>query len=394
MKAVVWHGPGSIDFEEVPDAKVRDPQDAVVRLTVSAICGTDLHLMRGTVPGMVPGTVLGHEGVGVVHELGSEVRNLRPGDRVVIPSTIACGTCSYCRAGYTAQCDWANPHGHLGGTSFYGGPEATGPFHGLQAEYARIPFANTNLIALPDRISDEEAVVLSDIMPTAWFGAELAEVVPGDTVAIFGCGPVGQLAITAAQRKGANRVIAVDRASSRLEMAMDQHAEVVDFDEEDPVEVIRELTGGIGADRVIDAVGVDAESPEVRVGRPDEFAAERAEAGRPEAHWPPQSAPTQVARWSVRALAKAGTLGIIGVYPPSLAHWPIGEAMNRNLTVHMGNCHHRTYIPKLIELVTSGVLDPVSVLTQIEPMGDVLEAYRTFDHRRPGWVKVALDTAA
>ena len=198
MKAVVYHDVGDIRLEDVPEPRILAPTDAIVRITASAICGTDLHFVRGTVSGMQPGTILGHEGVGIVEELGADVRNLQVGDRVVIPSTIACGNCSYCRAGYFAQCDGANPNGKEAGTSFYGGPQTTGPFHGLQAEKARIPFANIGLVKLPPEISDDQAILLSDIFPTGYFGAEMAEVGSGDTVAVFGCGPVGQFAIASA----------------------------------------------------------------------------------------------------------------------------------------------------------------------------------------------------
>lgn len=202
MKAVVWHDVGKISLDEVQDPVIRDPADAIVRITTSAICGTDLHFIRGTMAGMRPGTILGHEAVGVVEETGPRVRNFVPGDRVVIPSTIACGSCVYCRAGYYAQCDNANPNGPDAGTAFYGGPETTGPFDGLQAEYARVPYAHTNLVAIPPGVSDEQAVMVSDIFPTAWFGARLAEVGSGDVVAIFGAGPVGQLAALSARIQG------------------------------------------------------------------------------------------------------------------------------------------------------------------------------------------------
>jgi threonine dehydrogenase-like Zn-dependent dehydrogenase len=390
MKAVTWQGPGQIELEEVPDARIEQPGDAVVRLTMSAICGTDLHMVRGTMPDMVPGTVLGHEGVGVVEAVGTEVRAFVPGDRVVIPSTICCGVCSYCRAGYTSQCDNANPNGPAAGTSFFGGPRSTGPIHGLQATFARVPFAAANLVPLPDAVSDEQAIVLSDIYPTAWFGARCAEVSQGDTVAVFGCGPVGLLAIAAAWRLGAGRVIAVDNVASRLEMARSQHAEPVDFGAEDPVAVIGELTGGIGADRVIDAVGVDAYSSDGEA-REDEIT--EASGGGATA-WGHGRAPSQAAQWTVESVAKAGSLGIIGVYPPTMRHWPIGAAMNKNLTVKMGNCPHRAIIPQLVDLVASGVSDPARLLTQVEPIRDVIKAYRTFDSREPGWVKVALAPVA
>lgn len=385
MKAVVWHGVGSISLDEVPDPKVERSTDAVVRLTISAICGTDLHMVRGTFPGMAEGTVLGHEGVGVVEEVGNDVRAFRPGDRVVVPSTICCGSCSYCRAGYTSQCDFANPHGPLAGTAIFGGPEPAGPFHGMQAGYVRVPFANANLVALPDDIIDEQAIVISDVLPTAWFGARAAEVGLGDTVAVFGCGPVGQLTIAAAWKQGASRVFAVDSVPGRLELARNQHAEPIDFSVENPVEVLRELTGGIGCDRVIDAVGVDAYTPH----QPDTTEQFKS-AGGGELAWQHGTYPSQAARWSVDAAAKAGTIGIIGVYPPPFDAWPIGTAMNKNLTVHMGNCPHRAIMPELVAMVSHGSFDPSKVLERQEPITDAIQAYEVFDQRQPGWTKIAL----
>ncbi|MGW5515709.1 alcohol dehydrogenase catalytic domain-containing protein [Nocardia africana] len=262
MKAVVWHGVGDIRLDVVDDPKIQEPTDAIVQITSSAICGTDLHLVRGTMPGMVPGTVLGHEAVGTVVDTGSAVRGFAPGDRVVVCSTVSCGHCAYCRSGYTAQCDTANPNGPLAGTSFFGGPETTGPVDGLQAEYARIPYANNTLVKVPEGVSDDQAIMVSDVLPTGWFGARLAQVSQGDTVLVLGAGVVGQCAIASAFRQGAGRVLVVDGIADRLETARAQNAEPIDFHREDPVEVTRELTGGIGADRVIDAVGVDAQRPE------------------------------------------------------------------------------------------------------------------------------------
>ena len=404
MKAVVWHAVGDIRLEEVPDPEIQEPTDAIVRLTASAICGTDLHIVRGTLSGMREGTILGHEGVGVVEEVGKGVRNLRRGDRVVIPSTIACGYCAYCRAGYYAQCDNANPNGPRAGTAFFGGPESSGPFHGLQATYARIPFANVGPVRLPEDVDDEDAILLSDIFPTGWFGADMAEIDPGDTVVVFGCGPVGQFAIASALLMDAGRVLAVDRVESRLEMARSQGAEVIDFDREDPVEVMLELTGGIGPDRAIDAVGVDAEPP--HRGPAAEEAREHADEFRQEVErvapernphgdlWDPGEAPSQVLRWAVDGLAKAGTLSIIGVYSESAMTFPIGKAMNRNLAINMGNCHHRKYIPRLLELVASGAFEPSRLLTQLEPLSDAIAAFEAFDRREHGWVKVELEPVA
>jgi threonine dehydrogenase-like Zn-dependent dehydrogenase len=400
MKAVVFHEVGDIRLEDVPEPVIQQPTDAIVRLTASAICGTDLHFVRGTFSGMQEGTILGHEGIGIVEQIGEGVRNIDIGDRVVIPSTIACGYCSYCREGYYAQCDNANPNGPSAGTAFYGGPQPAGGFSGLQAEKARVPFASVNLIKLPDTISDEQAILLSDIFPTGYFGADLADIRPGHTVAVFGCGPVGQFAIASAKLMDAGRVFAIDRVPDRLEIARKQGAEVINFEEEDPVETIKMLTGGIGVDRVIDAVGVDAECPH---HGPAADAARQQQAQfqqevqqvAPQQHphgdnWHPGQAPSQAQQWAINVLAKAGTLAIIGVYPPSDTSFPIGLAMNKNLTIRMGNCNHRKYIPHLIELVQSGIIDPARLVTQMESMESVIDAYKAFDTRSPGWLKVEL----
>ncbi len=291
--------------------------------------------------GTEPGTILGHEGVGVVEELGSDVRNLEVSDRVVIPSAVACGSCSYCRAGYFAQCDNANPNGP--GTAFFGGPKEASGFDGLQAERARIPYANVGLVKLPDEVSDDQAIAISDIFPTGYFGADIAELHPGDTVAVLGCGPVGLFAILSAKLLGAGRVLAVDGLEDRLQMARRAGAEVINFEAEDPVEALQ-LTGGIGPDRVIDAVGVDATSPESRASDDVDFEAERDQVA-PERNpqgenWIAGDAPSQALRWAVEAVAKAGTISIIGVYPPQMESFPIGAAMNKNLTIKMGNCNH------------------------------------------------------
>ena len=404
MKAIVWHGVGDIRLDEVPDPSIQDPYDAIVELTTSAICGTDLHFVRGTMSGMRPGTVLGHEGVGVVREVGPGVRNLRPGDRVVVPSTIACGTCSYCRAGYYSQCDVANPGGKTAGTAFFGGPEASGAFDGLQAQFARIPFAHVGLVRVPEPVTDAQAITCSDIWPTAWFGAKLAEIGDGDVVAVYGAGPVGLFAVLSAFVQGAGRVIAVDGVPSRLDAARRLGAEAVDFNAEDPVAVLAEITGGAGPDRVIDAVGVEAERPKsgpaAQAGeeQAEAFAGEVAqvapETAEREGLWRPGDAPSQAAQWYVQSVAKAGTVSIIGVYPPTMTSFPIGQAMNKNLVLKMGNAEHRRYVPQLLGLTATGAVDPARVITQ-EPGLDVgaLEAYEHFDRREEGWVKTVLDVA-
>ncbi len=394
MRAVVWKGIGEVAVEEVAEPSIEEPTDAIVRLTASAICGTDLHFIRGTLPGMKKGQILGHEGVGVIEELGKGVRNFSAGDRVVIPSTIACGYCSYCRAGYYAQCDNANE----AGTAFFGGPKDAGGFVGLQAERARVPYAHVGLVKLPDEISDDQAILLSDIFPTGYMAAELAGIKPGRTVAVFGCGPVGQFAIASARLLGAGRIFAIDKVQSRLDMARRQGAEVIDFSKEDPVKTLHELTGGIGVDRAIDCVGLDAERPHrgpaARKLKSEDFEEEVKEVA-PEQNpdgdnWHPGDAPSLVLQWAVEALAKAGTLSIIGVYGDASRVFPIGAAMNKNLTIKMGNCNHRKYIPRLIELVLARAIDPASILTQQEPLTHALEAYKRFDTRAESWIKVEL----
>ncbi|MFC4278569.1 zinc-dependent alcohol dehydrogenase [Achromobacter aloeverae] len=401
MKAVVFHGIGDIRLDDVAEPTIAEDTDAIVRLTTSAICGTDLHFIRGTAESVEPGTILGHEGVGIVEQLGPQVRNLNVGDRVVIPSTIACGYCSYCRAGYYAQCDNANPNGKAAGTSFYGGPKQTGPFHGLQAEKARIPYAAVNLVKLPDEVDDEQAIMLSDIFPTGYFGADMAGIKPGHTVVVLGCGPVGQFAIASARLMHAGRIFAVDALPDRLGMARAQGAEAIDFEKEDPVQAVKKLTGDIGADCVIDAVGVDAQHAHHGPAHDPEAAQEQEKQSRqiaPHAHphdgnWVPGDAPSQSLEWAVEMVAKAGTISIIGVYPPTAKTFPIGMAMNKNLTLRMGNCNHRKYVPMLVDLVRTGKVDPVAILTQREPLSSAIEAYEAFDKREPGWIKVALEPA-
>jgi len=399
MKAVVFHGIGDIRLEDVKEPKITQPNDAIVALTASAMCGTDLHMIRGTLSGVQEGTILGHEGVGIVEEIGKDVRNLSPGDRVVIPSTIGCGNCSYCRAGYYAQCDHANPNGPDAGTAFFGGPKSSGPFDGLQAERARVPFANVGLVKLPAEVEDDDAILLSDIIPTAYMAADNAQIKPGNTIAVFGLGPVGQFCVACAKLFDVGRIIAIDTIASRLDMARAQGAEVIDFNKEDPVKALKELTGGIGVDRVIDAVGIDANRPhsgpaakkaaKEHAGEKEEIAPK---AKPRDGNWEPGDAPSIVLSWAVEAVAKAGTISIIGVYG-EVKSFPIGDAMEKNLTLLMGNCNHRRYLPHLVELVRNGSLRPDKILTQREPMTSAIEAYKAFDKRQPGWIKVKLEPA-
>jgi threonine dehydrogenase-like Zn-dependent dehydrogenase len=275
----------------------------------------------------------------------------------------------------------------------------------MQAEFVRVPFANVGMVKLPPQVSDDQAILISDIFPTGYFGAELAGIKRGDTVAVFGCGPVGQFVIASALHMGAGRVFAIDCIPSRLEMARNQGAEIIDFNREDPAKTVRQLTGGIGVDRAIDAVGIDATAahsgPAAEQISEKEIGQREEEVGTiaPDAHphggnWVPGDAPSQVLDWAVEALAKAGTLSIVGVYPEKAEKFPIGKAMMKNLTIRIGNCNHRRYVPMLVDLVRAGVFDPAAILTQVEGLTSAIEAYQRFDERQPGWIKVALAPAA
>lgn len=401
MKAVVFRGIGKVSLEKVPDPKLKDPTDAIIRITSSAICGTDLHFIRGTMPGVKEGRILGHEAVGIVEEVGKAVRNLRRGDRVVVPSTVGCGSCVYCRAGYQSQCNVANPNGPDGGTVFFGGPEKAGGLDGLQAEYARIPFAGAGLVKLPEEISDDQAILMSDILPTSYMAAVMAEIKASDIVAVYGCGPVGLFAITCAFHLGAGRVFAIDSVESRLEMARAHGADIINFEKEDPIQALKDATNGTGPDRTIDAVGVDAATatrgPAADRSAQKEFQKELdkiAEEGTPKGKaFQPGGAPSQALKWAISSTAKGGTVSVIGVYSAPLQDFPIEEVMEKNLTLKAGNCNHRRYMPEMVELVRSGVIRPEQFLTHIKPIASAVEAYQAFDRHEPGWIKVKLDPA-
>lgn len=405
MKAVVFEGVGEIALKKVSAPTIQDPKDVIVRITTSAICGTDLHLIRGTVPKVKRGTILGHEGVGIIEEIGRDVRSLRVGDRVVIPSTICCGVCDYCDRQLYAQCDNANPNGPDAGTAFYGGPAGSGPFNGLQAQWALIPFADASLVRLPDELTDDQAILLSDVVPTAYMAVDLAQVSPHDSVAVFGCGPIGQLVIACLRQLHVRDIFAIDRVPARLALAQEQGARVINFDEQDPVKELKNFTGQRGPTKIIDAVGVDAEQPQCcglsyfkNLLQKRQFKKELGEVAPKtnphDGNWYPGNGPSQVLQWAVNAVAKVGTISIIGVYPQSMRFFPIGSAMNKNLTLVMGNCHHKKYIPTLINWVKKGLFDPLPFITQKVLFDDAIEAYRRFDAREDNWIKVILDLKA
>lgn len=357
-------------------------------------------MIRGTIQGMKKGTTLGHEGVGIVEKVGKLVKNFKVGDRVIVPSTIACGHCSYCLQGIYSQCDTANPNGPNAGTAFYGGPKISGPFNGMQAEKVRVPFADVSLIAIPDDVTDDQVILLSDILPTAYMAVEMADIKPSDTVAVFGCGPVGQHVIFCLKQLQANQIIAIDHIPSRLNKAKQQGASIINFDEKDPVEELKKMANNKGPTKIIDAVGIDAQQPRYSItdakyiSQSKEFKKELKKIAPKinphDGNWIPGDGPSQVLQWAVKAVAKNGLISIIGVYTELLKTFPIGEAMGKNLTIRMGDCNHRKYIPKLLSWVQQGIFDSRNFTTHTLPLSDVITGYKHFDKRDNGWIKVVL----
>lgn len=397
MKALVINGVGNIALQEVKDPVIQKPTDAVIALTMTTICGTDLHSVRGTMPDYKPGTVLGHEGVGVIEQVGLEVKHFKVGDRVIVPSTIGCGFCDYCKRQLYSQCDTMSGKE---GTAFYGGPMGTGDCSGMQAEKVRVPYADVNLVKIPDTLTDEQVILLSDILPTSYMAAENTFAQPDDEIAVFGCGIVGQLAILSLKQMGVKKIFAVDHIPWRLEIAQSQDAHPINFDEVDPVKELKKLTHNRGPHKIIDAVGIDAVHPsgiaawaKEAVGKINftEEVNKVAPVQNPhDGNWIPGDGPSQVLRWAVPAVAKAGLISIIGVYTELLDAFPIGQAMGKNLTVTMGNCNHRKYFPKLLDWVKNGQVDLRPFLTQHKPFSEIVECYKHFDKREDGWLKVAL----
>ena len=401
MKALVFKNVGNIAFQEVADPSLQEPSDVIVSLTASSICGTDLHAVRGTMSGMKSGTILGHEGIGIIKQKGEHVKTFAVGDRVIIPSTIGCGFCHYCTIELYSQCDNANPNGPTEGTAFYGGPQSTGPFHGLQAEQARVPYADANLIKIPENLSDKQVLLLSDILPTAYQAVEYIEPSKDDSVAVFGCGPVGQLVIACLKEQGIQQIFAIDRVKSRLQMAQAQGAKTINFDEIEPVAELRKLTKNRGPKKIIDAVGIDAEASRCchlpffkRLFKKTHFKEEIKEVAphaNPQGNlWQPGGAPSQVFQWGVQSIAKGGIFSIIGVYTELMRFFPIGEVMEKNLTIRAGNCNHRKYIPLLLPKVQDGTFDLASFITHEVPFKNVVEAYEHFDKKEDNWIKVLL----
>lgn len=386
MKAVCWNGKKDIRVENVPDPKILNPHDAIVRISSTAICGSDLHLYDGIIPGMEAGDIIGHEFMGEVIETGKEVRSTRIGDRVIVPFCIACGQCYFCQHGETAYCDNSNPNYVLpeklygfspGG--YYGYSHMFGGYAGGQAEYVRVSFADANCFKMPEGTKDEHLLFLTDIFPTGYQAAENGNIQPGDIVAVWGCGPVGQFTIRSAFMLGAARVIAIDRVPERLEMARIGGAEVLNFEGADVIQALKEMTAGRGPDVCIDAVGLEAHGTSLdalmdRAGFMLKF-------NRDMAH---------VLRQTIQACRKGGTVSIPSVYGAFVNAFPMGAAFGKGLNLKMGQTNVHKYVNPLLERIQREEIDPAFVITHTFNLDQAPEAYKIFQGREDGCIKVVL----
>jgi threonine dehydrogenase-like Zn-dependent dehydrogenase len=388
MKAIVWHAKNDVRCESVPDPKIEDPTDVIIRVTSTCICGSDLHLLDGYMPTMKSGDILGHEPMGEIVDVGRAVTKLKKGDRIVVPFNMACGECFFCKKTLFSCCDTTNRKpeiarlamGHAP-AGLYGYSHMTGGYAGGQAEYLRVIRAEANALVIPEDLPDEKVVFLSDIFPTGYMAAENAQIEPGDTVAVWGCGPVAQFAIQSAWMFGAGRVIAIDTVPERLQMAREKgKAETIDFMKHKVYDVLMDLTRGRGPDRCIDAVGCEAHA----AGSLDSVydtvkAAVGLETDRP-----------HVLREAIMCCRKAGTISIPGVYVGFGDKIPIGAMMNKGLTIKTGQTHTQRYTKPLLEKVRSGEIDPSFVVTHRLPLDQGPAAYTAFRDKQDGCIKVVL----
>ena len=377
MKAVSYRGPGDLRVVEKPDPRIEHPNDVILRVTAAAVCGSDLHLYRGLIPDTRVGHTFGHEFTGIVEEVGPSVRNLRKGDRVVVPFPISCGSCFYCQRDLFAQCENTNPNSELT-CGVFGYSHTTGGYDGGQAEYVRVPFADVGPMKIPDDVTDEQAVFLADVFPTGYQAAEMGEIKPGETVVVFGCGPVGLFAQKSAWLMGAGRVIAVDHVDYRLDFARAyNNVETVNWREvDDIVAYLKDITGGMGPDVCIDAVGLEADGSALHtfLGRALMM----------------QAGAATVLGWAIDAVRKGGNVSVVGVYGPPWNLVPIGTAMNKNLTLRMGQCNVKRYMPHLLEHIREGRVDPSRVISHRMSLDDAPRAYEMFAEKRDGCRKVVL----
>jgi threonine dehydrogenase-like Zn-dependent dehydrogenase len=387
MKAVCWMGKKDVRVQKVPDPEILDERDAIVKISSTAICGSDLHLYNGFVPAMKKGDILGHEFMGEVVETGKNVTNLQKGDRVVVPFPIACGSCFMCQKGLFSLCENSNPNawmaeklwGHAT-AGMFGYSHLTGGFAGGQAEYVRVPFADVGPLKVPEGLTDDQVLFLSDIFPTGFMGAEMCDIESGDTVAVWGCGPVGQLAMKSAFLLGAERVIGIDRFSERLRMAREKvGTETIDYEESDPQEALKEMTGGRGPDRCIDAVGLEAHTAGVTYAYDRIKQAMMLETDRPIA-----------LREAIMACRNGGTVSVIGVYGGYIDKFPMGSLMNRSITIRAGQCHVQRYMAPLLERIQKGEVDPSFIITHRMTLDEAPDAYKIFLNKQEDCIKVVL----
>lgn len=388
MKALCWFGKHDVRVENVPDPKILDPRDAIIKITTTAICGSDLHLYNGYIPTMEAGDILGHEFMGEVVELGADVKNLKKGDKVVVPFTIACGNCFFCKKDLWAACDNSNPKPEaaetlygFSGSGLFGYSHMMGGFAGGQAEYVRVPFADVGPLKIPDSIPDEKVLFLSDIFPTGYMAAENCNIQEGDTVAVWGAGPVGQFAVKSAFMLGAEKVILIDHYKERLDLAKQNNLnlETINFDDTEVYDKLKDLTGGRGPDSCIDAVGLESHGTS-----PDSLldyakAAVMLATDRPHA-----------LRQMIYACRKGGTVSIPGVYGGFLDKFPMGAAFGKGLTFKMGQTNMHKYMKPLLAAVEEGKIDPSFVISHRLNIDDAPEAYKNFNVDKNNWRKVVL----
>jgi threonine dehydrogenase-like Zn-dependent dehydrogenase len=386
MKAVCWHGANDVRVDNVPDPKILNPRDAIIKITSTAICGSDLHLYDGYIPTMQSGDILGHEFMGEVVEVGTEVKRVKVGQRVVVPFTIACGNCFFCQRDLWSLCDNTNPnawmvekmYGHSP-SGLFGYSHMMGGYAGGQAQYARVPHADVGLLEIPDGLSDEQVLFLTDIFPTGYMAAENCNIQPGDTIAVWGCGPVGQFAIRSAFMLGAERVIAIDRFPDRLQMAADAGAEIINYEEIDSGEALKEMTGGRGPDACIDAVGMEAHGTDALAMFDQIKQVFRVETDRP-----------MVLRQAIVACRKGGTVSVPGVYGGFIDKVPMGAIVNKALTLKSGQTHVHRYLKPLLQRIQNGDIDPTFVITHRLPLSEAPNAYEIFKHKKENCIKVVL----
>ena len=388
MKALCWQGKEKVRVETVDDPKILNSRDAVIRITRTAICGSDLHLYDGYIPTMEPGDILGHEFMGEVMEVGRDVKKVKAGDRVVVPFTIACGQCYFCKNQLWSLCDNTNPNAWLAEKFFgyspsglFGYSHMLGGYAGGQAQYARVPFVDVGALKVPEGLSDEQVLFLSDIFPTGYMGAENCNIQAGQVVAIWGCGPVGQFAIRSAFMLGAEKVIAIDRFPERLKLARAAKADIINYDEvDDVIEELKWMTGGRGPDACIDAVGMEAHGHGIPAMYDSTKQALKISFDRP-----------LVLRQAIQACRKGGTVSIPGVYGGFLDKIPFGAAMNKGLIMRMGQTHMMRYMQPLLERVQRGEIDPSFVITHRLSLDEAPHAYKMFRDKEQACIKVVLD---